>query len=38
MERFVELGRSLWADLEDTYGTERTQALRKEAGVTDADK
>jgi len=38
MERFVELGRSLWADLEDTYGTERIQALRKEAGVTDADK
>ncbi len=33
MAEFVELGRSLWTNLESAYGAERIQALRAEVGV-----
>ncbi|MGS4944495.1 TRAP transporter substrate-binding protein [Meridianimarinicoccus sp. RP-17] len=32
MARFVEVGRSLWSELEDVYGAERIEALRAEVG------
>lgn len=37
MAKFVELGRSLWADLEGTYGAERIAKLREEVGAGSDD-
>ncbi len=33
MKEFVDLGRSLWSELEDAYGADRIAALRAEVGA-----
>lgn len=35
MAKFVDLGRSLWTELEDTYGADRIQALKEEVGASN---